>query len=165
MTRITINKCKDTNAAGHALERAQAITDAIRRRAFDLSQSRDGNGGSDVEDWLRAERDTVCSPASELVDNDKEFQARVALPGFEAKDIEVSALPDALVIWAEVTHKHGGKNGSVLFCEFSEKQLFRRLALPAPIDDDKVSASVENGVLQVTAPKTTAQPITAVAKD
>jgi HSP20 family molecular chaperone IbpA len=39
----------------------------------------------------------VWSPASELVDDEKEFRTRIALPGFDAKEIQVSALPDALV--------------------------------------------------------------------
>jgi HSP20 family protein len=95
----------------------------------------------------------VRSPTSELVDDKKEFRARIALPGFDAKDIQVSAMPDALVIRADATHAHEGKSGNVRFCEFSEKNLFRRLPLPAPIDVDKVTASVDKGILEVTAPK------------
>ena len=95
----------------------------------------------------------VWSPASELVDDEKEFRARIAVPGFDAKDIQVSALPDALVVQAETTHTHEGKNGNVSFSEFSGKQLFRRLDLPASVDVDRVKASVDDGILQITAPK------------
>ncbi len=106
--------------------------------------------------WMtgcKRERDVVWAPASELVDDDKEFKARIAVPGFDAKDIEVSALPDALIIQAGATHTHEGKSGNVRFCEFSGKELFRRLDLPAPVDVNSVSASLEKGILQVTAPK------------
>jgi HSP20 family molecular chaperone IbpA len=58
------------------------------------------------------------------------------------------------VVQAETTHNHEGKDGDVRFCEFSEKKLFRRIDLPQAVDVDKVTASVDRGVLQVTAPKT-----------
>jgi HSP20 family molecular chaperone IbpA len=45
----------------------------------------------------------------------------------------------------------------VLLCEFSGKRLFRRLELPAPINVDKVTATLDRGILLVHAPKT-AQP-------
>jgi HSP20 family molecular chaperone IbpA len=143
------------------LEHVEAITDSIRKRAFNLFQNRNGGNGSDLDDWLQAERDLAWSPASELVDDEKEFRARIALPGFDAKDIQVSALPDALVIQAGAAHTHEGKSGNVCFCEFSGKKLFRRLDLPAFVDVDMVTASVDKGILLVTAPKATTKQMTA----
>lgn len=164
MSHVAIHKCKtaDTTPQG-LLERIESVTESIRKRAFELFQKHDGKLGSDVEDWLEAERDVVLSPASELIDEDKDFKVRIAVPGFDAKDIEVSALPDALVIEAVSSHTHEGKDGAVCFCEFSEKQLFRRLGLPATVDVDRVTASLDKGILQVTAPKAAAKPLVAAA--
>ena len=162
MAQIAICKCKDAETMPQRmLDQVRSITESIQQRAFDLFQGRGGQQGSDVDDWLRAERDVVWSPASELVEDEKEFQARIALPGFDAKDIEVSALPDALVVQAGSTHNHEGKNGNVRFCEFSEKQLFRRIDLPSSVDVDKVTASLDKGILQVTAPKAATKQMTA----
>src|ERR1700674_3625956 len=134
MSQVAINKCKNPETTPQTFqEKLKAITDSIRNQAFNLFQNRNGGNGSDVDDWLQAERDVVWSPASELVDDKKEFRARIALPGFDAKDIQVSAMPDALVIQADATHTHEGKSGNVCFCEFTEKNLFRRLPLPASI--------------------------------
>ena len=164
MSQVAIYKCKNPETTPQTLlEHVEAITDSIRKRAFNIFQNRNGENGSDLDDWLQAERDVVWSPASELVDDKKEFRARIALPGFDAKDIQVSAMPDALVIQADATHTHEGKSGNVCFCEFSEKKLFRRLDLPAPVDVDKVTASVDKGILQVTAPKATTKQMTAGA--
>ncbi len=162
MSQVAIHKCKNPETT-MLLEHVQATIDSIRRRAFNIFQNRNGGNGSDVDDWLQAEHDVVWSPASELVDDEKEFRARIALPGFDAKDIQVSAMPDALVIQADATHTHEGKSGDVCFCEFSEKKLFRRLHLPASVDVDKVTASVDKGILQVTAPKATTKQMTAGA--
>jgi HSP20 family protein len=164
MSQVAISRCKNPETTPQTLlERVEAMTDSIRKRAFNLFQHRNSANGSDLDDWLQAERDVVWSPASELVDDEKELRARIALPGFDAKDILVSAMPDALVIQADATHTHEGKTGNVCFCEFSEKSLFRRLPLPAPVDVDKVTASLDKGILQVTAPKATAKQMTAGA--
>jgi HSP20 family protein len=163
MSQVAINKWKNPETTPRTfLEKLETITDSIRKRAFNIFQN-NGGSGSEVDDWLQAERDVVWSPTSELVDDNKEFRARIALPGFDAKDIQVSATPDALVIQADSTHAHEGKNGNVRFCEFSEKNLFRRLPLPASIDVDKVTASVDKGILEVTAPKATTKQMTAGA--
>lgn len=161
MSQVAIYKCKNTETTPQMLmEHVEAITDSIRKRAINIFQNRNGENDSDLDDWLQAERDVVWSPASELVDNKKEFRARIALPGFDAKDIQVSAMPDALVIQADATHTHEGKSGDVCFCEFSGKKLFRRLQLPASVDVDKVTASVDKGILEVTAPKATTKQMT-----
>jgi HSP20 family molecular chaperone IbpA len=161
MSRVAITKCETTPQT--LLERMEVITDSIRKRAFNLFQNRDGGKGSAVDDWLQAERDVVSFPASELVDEGKEFRASIALPGFEAKDIQVSAMPDTLVIEADANHSHEGKDGDVRFCEFSEKQIYRRLDLPESVDVDKVTASIDKGILHLTAPKATAKENAAAA--
>lgn len=154
MSKVAIHKCENPETTSQTLlEQVEAITDSIRKRAFHLFQNRGGENGWDLDDWLQAEQDLVWSPASELVDDEKEFRVRIALPGFDAKDIQVSAMPDALVIQADATHTHEGKRGNVCFCEFSGNKLFRRLPLPASIDVDRVTASVDKGMLDVTAPK------------
>lgn len=167
MSAISVVKYTDPVAMPETmLERIDAITDLIRRRAYALFENRDRERGSDVRgsdvgDWLQAEREMLWMPLSELVDEGVAFRARVALPGFDAKDVQVSAMPDALVIQAGATHTH--ENDLVCFCEFSRNEVFRRLDLPASIDVDNVSASLDKGILQVTAPKANKQAISAAA--
>lgn len=154
MSQVAIEKVHDRSP--HTLPIFSEIEkqfQAIGQRAFELFAKRGRELGHDLEDWLQAERDVAWSPATELVDEGKEFKARLALPGFDAKDVHVSALQDAIVVKADSIHTHDEKDGNVCFCEFSRNNLFRRLALPASIDVDKVSASLDKGILQVTAPK------------
>jgi len=154
MSQIHVEKCTDIEKAPKTLtQKIETMMDSIRQRAFSLFERRGGAHGSDLDDWLQAERDVFWSPSAELVDDGKEFKVRLAAPGFEAKDVQVSAMPDALIIQAGATHTHKEKEGNVCFCEFSDKQMFRRLPLPADIDVDHVTASIDKGILQVTAPK------------
>ena len=154
MASVTIEKHREAGTLPETLwQRMNAITDEIRQRAFALFERRGRTIGCDMDDWLQAERDVVWSPASELIENKDNFRASLALPGFDAKDLEVTATPNTLVIRAESTHTHEGKEGSVCFCEFSGKKMFRRLDLPSEIDVDKVTASLDKGILEITAPK------------
>src|SRR5512141_97270 len=75
----------------------KALADTIRERAFSLFQNRIGGNGVDVDDWLRAERDVVWSPAVELTENDRDFHARIALPGFNEKDLRITVAPGTLI--------------------------------------------------------------------
>lgn len=154
MSEVTIQKYRNTaNPPQKPLQKVEAIMDSIRQRAFNLFEKRSGGNGSEAGDWLQAERDLVWMPESELVDAGKEFKANIAVPGFDAKEIEVSATPNELIVQADAVHSHDKRNGDVCFCEFSEKTLFRRLPLPESIDVDKVTASLDKGILQLIAPK------------
>jgi len=163
MANVAVDKYQDGQLPETLWERINAITDEVRQRAFSLFERRGGTAGGDVNDWLEAEREVVWSPPSELIENDRDYHARIALPGFEAKDLDLTATPHALIIQAESNHKHDGQEGDVCFCEFSEKRLFRRLDLPSEIDVDRVTASLDKGVLQITAQKAANQEMKAAA--
>jgi HSP20 family molecular chaperone IbpA len=141
-------------ARNSEMERA---VEAIRRRAFDYFEGRGGVFGSDVDDWLRAERELIWSPGAEMTESDKEVTLRVQAPGLEARDIRVTATPESILIQAEVSHEHEESNGKVCSCDFAER-LFRRFHLPHEIDVDKVTATLNKGTLQVAAMKTHAAP-------
>ncbi len=113
----------------------------IRERAYDLFQNRGAAEGSATDDWLQAERDVLLFAESELIEKSGKFNIRVQTPGFSATEIRVTAMPDAIIVEAENS------------TETVEKQLFQRLDLPAPINPDKVTASLEDGLLQLVAEK------------
>lgn len=131
----------------------KSLAERVRRRAFELFERRGSAHGSDLDDWLQAERELILSPESELVEKEGRFEIRIAVPGFEAKDVTVTALPDALVVSAEASRQSEKKESGFRVSEVGARSLFRRFGLPAPIDVDKVSANLDWGVLKITAPK------------
>jgi HSP20 family molecular chaperone IbpA len=58
---------------------------------------------------------------------------------------------------AESTHQHDKREGKVHFCEFSEHRLLRKFDFRSPIDIDRVSATLKNGVLEIAAAKAAKQ--------
>jgi HSP20 family protein len=154
MSQVAVHKLDSNEATSpYIVKDMEDLTERIRRRAFELFKSRGGGDGWALNDWLTAENGLLLTPESDLVESDDKCELQIAVPGFDAKDIDVTALPDALIVSAKNTHNHEKTEGNVRFCEFGEKSLFRRFALPAPIDVDKVTTSLQKGILKVTAPK------------
>jgi len=154
MTQVTIEKVDgEKNTTSSIFDEIKTLSETIRQRAFEIFERRGGGHGFAVEDWLNAERDLIRIPESELVEHEGKFEVRVSAPGFNPGDVQVTALPDALIIKASSTHKHDKNEGSVRFCEFGQKTLFRRFDLPEPINLDKVTANLDKGVLHLSAPK------------
>src|SRR5690349_7058071 len=73
-------------------------------------------------------------PQSDLVEKNGRFKLQIAVPGFEAKDICLTASPNAITVRAESSHNHEEKEEDVHFCEFADRMLFRKFDMPAPID-------------------------------
>ncbi|HEY3453847.1 MAG TPA: Hsp20 family protein [Bryobacteraceae bacterium] len=166
MPNIAVTKVKK-NGEDHLplLGEMKSLAQRIRQRAYDLFQCRRETEASALDDWLKAERELIWAPESDLVEKNGQFQLQIAVPGFDAKEIGVTAFSDALTVRAESAHRHEKDDGDVYFCEFREKTLFRKFDLPAPIDVDKVTAHLENGVLQVLAvkDKSVSETVTAAA--
>ncbi|MGH9648484.1 MAG: Hsp20 family protein [Bryobacteraceae bacterium] len=154
MSIVVVQKIRDANQSRPMLKETTDLLDQVRMRAFELFQKRGGVPGSDLGDWLQAEKEVFRVPDMELAESDGEFQLQFAMPGFEAKDIRIAALPDELIVEGEAAHRHRGADGTVRYCEFGERRVFRQIPLPKQVDVDRVSATLDKGLLQVRAAKT-----------
>lgn len=154
MSQVAIEKVDGKKTTDTSiLDEIKALSEGIRQRAYQIFERHGRAVGSAVDDWLEAERDLFQIPESELVEQGDEFEIKVNAPGFNPADVRVTVLPDALFVRAWFTHKHDESEGNVRFCEFCQKALFRRFDLPEPINLDKVTANLDQGVLHLTAIK------------
>ncbi|MDH3512938.1 MAG: Hsp20 family protein [Gammaproteobacteria bacterium] len=159
MSKLEIQKIPTTEDRKLPIfEEFDEIADRIRVRAYNLFKNRGFGLGQDLDDWLMAERE-ICWPAAELIEEDDEFEIKVALAGFEPKDITVTATPRELIIKA--SHKDERKKSEeeegsrVRWSEFRSSDVYRRIELPADVNVDKISAELERGMLEIEAPKAT----------
>jgi HSP20 family molecular chaperone IbpA len=136
---------------------------AVERRAFDLFERRGCVLGHDVEDWLNAEHELLGWPAAKLGEKDGAYDVQIALPGFDVKDVEVTATPSEIVVHAAAKQESKTEKDNVLWTEFGSSDVYRRFEVPNPINVDKVTANIENGLLRINAPQLT-KPKEAAAK-
>ncbi len=98
----------------------------------------------------------TTAPAINVIEKDNEYDVEVAAPGMTKSDFKVSIDEDEnLVISLEKEEKAEQKEneGHYLRREFSYTQFHQALILPDDVDKEKISASVDNGVLTVILPK------------
>ncbi|MFN8579936.1 MAG: Hsp20/alpha crystallin family protein [Gemmatimonadaceae bacterium] len=153
MTTIAIQKHLEEARDLPIFQDLAARLDDVRKRAFDLFERRGFELGHDMEDWLAAERDVLGWPAAELKDHGKDFEVDVTLPGFAAKEIELTATPSELILHAATEKRESGGDGHVLWSEFGSNDVYRHFEFPVSIDAGKVSADLENGLLRIRVPK------------
>jgi HSP20 family molecular chaperone IbpA len=155
MPSVSIQKVRKAEATSVGiLEPVYKLFEEVRRRAYELFEQRGYAEGGDREDWLRAEQELLWSPLSEVVESDKEIRVRVAAPGMEAKDLQVTATPQWLMVQGTTIQKREKQVGTVRFSDFSGRKLYRRLELPAPIDVETTKTRLEKGILEIRAVKT-----------
>jgi HSP20 family molecular chaperone IbpA len=149
--RISITRIHDQEEASSTfLAQTEQHLQDIRQRAFDNFQQRGQVVGNDWDDWLRAEREVLWKPHAEMFENSLAIVLRVAVPGFDAKSIQVMATPHSILIQGTETHHHEGLEARLHFCEFGQR-LFRFFDLPARIDLNMVSATLDKGILEIVA--------------
>lgn len=84
-------------------------------------------------------------PALDLYEDDSNYYARAELPGVNRKDVKVEAEGSVLSVSAERKEKRDGEEQTFAF--------ERSISIPEGVDQEKVEAHLEDGVLTVTMPK------------
>lgn len=155
MAHVAVEKVNERAQSPALTNKLETMAERVRQRAYELFEHR-GTDGREIDDWLQAERDLIFAPESEMIEKDGKIEIRVAAPGFKPAETHVTVLPDAVIVAAESSHKHDETNANVHLCEFGAKNLYRRLDLPTSINVDRVTASLDDGMLRITAQKAAA---------
>lgn len=105
-------------------------------------------------DWPSTSRWTgLENPALDIHESDNAYNVVVPLPGLTADQINVRIHNSVLTISGELPQPKVAENSKVVVQERSYGTFSRSVSLPQSVDEDKVEASYENGVLNLTLPK------------
>ncbi|MFN8791915.1 MAG: Hsp20/alpha crystallin family protein [Bdellovibrionales bacterium] len=94
------------------------------------------------------------SPSCEIVEEDNNYILKFELPGVTKDRVKVEADKDQLTIRAERKEEKKSESKKKYLSEMYYGSYTRSFTLPGPVDEKKVDAKFENGVLTVTVPKT-----------
>lgn len=93
------------------------------------------------------------APLVNIRESESRFTIEMAVPGMTKSDIRLEVKDDTLVISAEHKSEQNLENEKITRKEFSYASFSRSFALPETVDSDAITATYENGILNVAIPK------------
>lgn len=107
------------------------------------------------DDMLAGLPETVATAPLRLdvKEDEQAFHVTAELPGLSEKEVDVTFQDGMLTIRGEKKVERDEKNDTWHIIERSSGSFLRQLSMPANIEDDKIDAKFEKGVLNVTLPK------------
>ncbi len=135
------------------IDRINNVSQAITQRAYQIFEGKGRSFGYDLDDWFKAEMELLHPVHVQVVDVGENLEVKAEVPGFGEKEIEISVEPYRLTIAGNRETKQEEQKGKAVYSEFCSDQILRVVDLPTSVDADKVTATLKNGVLQLTMPK------------
>lgn len=118
----------------------------LRREIDRLFEDTFGRG-ADTSSW---------SPAVDVRESEKELALEVELPGIKPDDVEITAENGILTVRGEKHNerKEGDENSRYHLVERTYGSFMRSFQLPPGLDESKIEADYNDGILSVHIPKT-----------
>jgi HSP20 family protein len=135
------------------VDRFQELSNSIARRAFEIFDGRGRAVGRALEDWLQAESEFLHPVHVDITESGDALTVRAEVPGFSAKELEVGVDPHRLTISGKRETSGERTTKKTIYTEQCSKQIFRAIDLPVEVDSSKVTATLKDGVLELSMPK------------
>jgi HSP20 family molecular chaperone IbpA len=94
----------------------------------------------------------VYSPAVDIFENDSSITLLADMPGVRAQDLDIDLRENVLTLTGRVTTPESSREASVLR-EYPAGTFFRQFNLAETIDQPKIDAQLNDGVLRLELPK------------
>ena len=98
------------------------------------------------------------TPAVNVKETKKSFELQLAVPGLDKKDINIDLDENVLTISSKTEEEQKEEVENFKRREFRFSSFERSFTLPEDIDETKIEAKHENGILSISIPKKEAKP-------
>ena len=103
-------------------------------------------------DWMM--KTNATAPAINVVESDKDYKVEVAAPGMKKEDFNIHlGENNELVITMEQKNENKEEHKKYLRREFAYSKFQKSFILPDDVEKEKISASVNDGILTIELPK------------
>ena len=100
------------------------------------------------------------TPMLDLTETDKDYVIRCEVPGIHKENLDINLTGNVLRITGHKEAVQEGKGETYLYREREVGKFVRTLKFPVPVEEEKIEAAYQDGILTVHVPKAA----TAVAK-
>jgi len=120
------------------------LRERMNRLFEDMAASRGEDRDISTSSW---------APAVDIYETENEVVLTAEIPGIEEKDIEIKVEDNTLTLKGERKFEKETKEENYHRIERAYGSFFRSFTLPTYVDQDRVEAEHENGVLKIHMPK------------
>jgi HSP20 family protein len=92
-------------------------------------------------------------PFLDIKEDKEKYAISIEVPGVKKKDLKISVKKEKLIIQGEKREEKKRSNESYLRVERSYGKFMRSINLPMEVDQSKITAKCNNGVLKIALPK------------
>ena len=143
--------------------RVAALTPTIGKVKDDIDRVFDRFFGAQfpgelMAPWFPPERTDLGAfvPALDLIETPKEYVARCEVPGIHKENVDINLTGNMLKITGRRDEAHEGAGETYLWKEREAGKFVRTLRLPTAVEEGKVEATYQDGILTVKLPKVAA---------
>lgn len=103
--------------------------------------------------WSDFDHSQKVKPATNILENEKEFKIQISIPGWKKEDVKVEIDKTLLKISANIEENKEESSDNYIRKEFKAASFERAFTLPKEIDHENIKAEHHNGILEVSIPK------------
>lgn len=107
------------------------------------------------EDWLTIPRIRMGMkfPEMDVYEKDNNVVAEINVPGFDPSKFDISVKGSVLRVRGDMEEKKEEKDKNYWRKEIRSNSFERSVSLPSSVDENKIDASYEKGILKIVLPK------------
>ncbi|HKQ88191.1 MAG TPA: Hsp20/alpha crystallin family protein, partial [Candidatus Acidoferrales bacterium] len=136
-------------------ERLDRIYNDIARRAFEIFEGNGGALGHELDNWFAAEAELLHPVKISISETEDALTVQAEVPGFSEKDLEIRVEPTQLTITGKRETTAKWEKAKTLYQEYRSDEILRVVDLPAEVDNERVTTTLKNGMLEFQMPKAT----------
>lgn len=161
MTFLTEKKKVSVETDESEKERTSKELQTRRERPFSLFQEMDNMMRRFEESLWRPFKSSmptfneslIRTPLANVKEDEKNFKIDLEVPGLDKQDINISYHKGLLEINGEAKESIEEEDEDVVRREYHSSKFYRAFNLPENIQEDKIDAELDKGVLKINVPK------------
>ena len=95
----------------------------------------------------------TTTPPMNISESDSAYEVEIELPGVDKKEVTVNVVDGVLSVSGERKSQNNSENGNLIWNEISYGSFKRSFQLAGEIQEEKIKATFQNGMLSLDIPK------------
>jgi HSP20 family protein len=134
-------------------EQMKELSQSIAHRAYEFFDTRGREIGHDLKDWFQAESALLRRVPVEIAETNGQLKVRAEVPGFSVEQIKVSVELRSLMLSGKAETQTESSDEQTILTERRGHSFCRTLSLPAEVDPAQVTATLKDGIFELTLAK------------